>query len=72
VQLAIPFLVVGTLVQVGFGLLGRLMPQVQVFFIAMPVQIFLSLLIMAMVLSASIMYWMNGFETILSQSMIPE
>lgn len=71
-QLAIPFLIVGTLVQVGFGLLGRLMPQVQVFFLAMPVQIFLSLLIMMMVLSASIMYWLNGYETILSQSMIPE
>jgi flagellar biosynthetic protein FliR len=71
-QLAIPFLVVGTLVQVGFGLLGRLMPQVQVFFLAMPVQIFLSLLIMMMVISASIMYWLNGFETILSQSLILE
>ena len=72
VQLAVPFLVVGTLIQVGFGLLGRLMPQVQVFFLAMPVQIFLSLLIMMMVISASIMYWMNGFDTILSQSLIPE
>ncbi len=72
VQLAIPFLVVGTLVQVGFGLLGRLMPQVQVFFLAMPVQIFLSLLILSLVLSASIMYWLNGYETILSQSLIPE
>jgi flagellar biosynthetic protein FliR len=71
-QLAIPFLVVGTLVQVGFGLLGRLMPQVQVFFLAMPVQIFLSLLLMMMVISASIMYWLNGYETILSQSLIPE
>jgi len=71
-QLAIPFLVVGTLVQVGFGLLGRLMPQVQVFFLAMPVQIYLSLLILWMVLSASILYWLSSFETILSQSMIPE
>ena len=72
VQLAVPFLIVGTLIQVGFGLLGRLMPQVQVFFLAMPVQIFLSLLIMSMVISASIMYWLNGFDTVLSQSLIPE
>ena len=72
VQLAIPFLVVGTLVQIGFGILGRLMPQVQVFFLAMPVQIFLSLMIMLLVMSASITYWLNGYETILSQSLIPE
>lgn len=71
-QLAIPFLIVGTLIQVGFGLLGRLMPQVQVFFLAMPVQIFLTFVIMMMVISASAMYWLNGFDTILSQNMIPE
>ena len=70
-QLAMPFLVVGTLVQVGFGILGRLMPQVQVFFLAMPVQIFLSLMILLLVLSASITYWLNGYETVLSQSLIP-
>jgi flagellar biosynthetic protein FliR len=71
-QLAVPFLVVGTLVQIGFGILGRLMPQVQVFFLAMPVQIFLSLIMLLLCLSASIMYWLNGYETILSQSLTPE
>jgi len=71
-QLAIPFFVVGTLVQLGFGLLGRLMPQVQVFFLAMPVQIFLSLLIMMMALSATMLFWMNSYENVLTHSMIPE
>ncbi len=41
-------IVVGLLVQIGFGLLGRLMPQVQIFFLAMPLQIFLSLVLLAM------------------------
>lgn len=72
VQLAIPFLVVGTLVQVGLGMLGRLMPQLQVFFIAMPLQILLSLLTLLLVLSAGVIYWLNGYETILSQSLMPE
>lgn len=71
-QLAIPFLVVGTLIQIGFGLLGRLMPQVQVFFLAMPVQIFLSLLILMMALSATVMYWIGSYENVLTHSMIPE
>jgi flagellar biosynthetic protein FliR len=71
VQMAIPFLVVGTLVQIGFGVLGRLMPQLQIFFVAMPLQIFLSLLILALTLSSSVIYWLNGYETILSQSTNP-
>lgn len=71
VQIAVPFLIVGTLVQVGFGLLGRLMPQLQVFFVAMPVQIFLCLLILAMTLSASTLYWLDGYTTVLAQSLNP-
>ncbi len=62
VQLALPFLIVGTLVQVGFGLLGRLMPQVQIFFLALPVQILLSLVMLTMVLSAGMMFWLSSFE----------
>jgi flagellar biosynthetic protein FliR len=71
IQISIPFLVVGTLVQVGFGVLGRLMPQLQVFFLAMPLQIFLSLIILLLTLSASIMYWLHGYEEILYQSINP-
>ena len=62
VQLAVPFLVVGTLVQVGFGLLGRLMPQVQVFLIALPLQILLSSILLVFVLSAVMAAWLKEFE----------
>ena len=71
VQIAIPFLIVGTLLQIGLGLLGRLMPQVQVFFIAMPVQIFLSLIMLAVTLSAGMLYWLSGFESIAAQALSP-
>lgn len=71
VELAIPFLIVGTLVQVGFGLLGRLMPQVQIFFLAMPVQILLSLVMLTMVMSAGILYWLNSFESAVSGAIAP-
>lgn len=66
VQLAMPFLIVGTLVQVGFGLLGRLMPQVQIFFLALPVQILLSLVLLTMVMSAGLLYWLGVFESAVS------
>lgn len=67
IQLALPFIVVGLLVQIGFGLLGRLMPQVQIFFLALPVQITLALLIMSVVISASILFWLGGFEDTVAQ-----
>lgn len=52
-QLASPFVVVGTVFYAGLGLLGRLMPRVQVFFIAMSLQITLAFVVMAMTLSVS-------------------
>lgn len=69
VGIALPFIVVGTLVQVGFGMLGRLMPQVQVFFLALPLQILASLIMLAGTLSIGILYWVNGYEALLSQSL---
>lgn len=71
VQLALPFLIVGLLVQFGFGLLGRLMPQIQIFFLALPVQIVLSLVMLAMTLSAGMLYWMNSFENVVTQAIAP-
>ena len=70
VQLAIPFLIIGTLMYIGLGLLGRLMPQLQVFFLAMPLQILLSLVILFLVISSGILYWLNSFEFIVTQSLI--
>jgi flagellar biosynthetic protein FliR len=72
VQFAMPFIVIGTLVQVGFGLLGRLMPQVQIFFLAMPVQIFLSLVMVSLTLSVGMMYWLDGFDAVVTQSLMPQ
>lgn len=71
VQMAIPFIVVGLIVQIGFGLLGKLMPQVQIFFLAMPAQILLSLIMITMALSTGILFWLNSFETIVTNAVAP-
>lgn len=62
IQLAAPFLVVGTVFYAGLGLLGRLMPQVQVFFIAIPLQIMLAFVVMSFTLSAGIFWFLSRFE----------
>ncbi len=44
IQLSAPFLVFGLLFNLGLGVLSRLMPQMQVFFIGLPLSILLGFL----------------------------
>lgn len=62
VQIAAPFLVVSLLLYIGMGVLTRLMPQIQVFLLAIPIQIILSLITLSLVASASFLFWLNKFE----------
>ncbi len=62
VKIGTPFLVVTLLIYVGMGVLSRLMPQVQVFLLAIPLQILISLVTLTLVLSAGLLYWLGQFE----------
>jgi flagellar biosynthesis protein FliR len=66
IHMAAPFMVYGTLFYMGVGILGRLMPQVQVFFVAMPLQIILAFLILMFVLSSSFLWFIDRFEDSMS------
>jgi flagellar biosynthetic protein FliR len=52
IQLSSPFLVFGLVFNLGLGLLSRLMPQMQVFFVALPLSILLGLLFLVLVLGS--------------------
>ncbi len=62
VKMAMPFIIVTLVVYTGFGLLGRLMPQIQIFFLALPIQIVLAILTLSLVFSTIILYWLNIYE----------
>jgi flagellar biosynthetic protein FliR len=49
IQLSAPFIVFGLLFNVGLGVLARLMPQMQVFFVALPLSILLGLAVLVLV-----------------------
>ena len=68
--MAIPFIVIGILLQIGFGLLNRLMPQIQIFFLAMPLQILLGLITLTMVFSAGVLYWLNQMGTTITDFLV--
>jgi len=67
VQLAAPFLVFGLLFNIGLGVLSRLMPQMQVYFVGMPLSIWLGLLILFMVLGALMTAFLGSIEDVLRQ-----
>jgi flagellar biosynthetic protein FliR len=59
-QIATPVVVAGFLLYLGAGLLNRLMPQMMVFFIMLPLQITLAFVVLAISLS-TILYWFINF-----------
>ncbi len=64
-QIAAPFLVFGLLFNVGLGVLARLMPQVQIFFIGLPASIMIGLLLLMLVLAAVMAVFLNHVGSLL-------
>src|SRR5690606_777005 len=62
VKIAGPFIVMTMLIYVGMGVLSRVMPQIQVFLLALPLQILLSLITLGLVVGAGLMYWLGQFQ----------
>jgi flagellar biosynthetic protein FliR len=61
-QIAAPFLIIGLVFYLGLGLLARLMPQVQIFFIAMPAQLLIGFVLMLLGMSAAMLWFLDRFE----------
>lgn len=61
-QMTAPFLVYGLIVQVGMGLLARLMPTLQVFFVIMPLQLLVGFGLMAVTVSASLIWLLDIYQ----------
>ena len=62
VQMSAPFIVFGLVFNIGLGVLSRLMPQLQVFFIAMPANIMVGLILFAMLLTMMMGWYLMHFE----------
>jgi len=60
-QLAAPFVVFGFAIYAGLGLLAKLMPQLQIFFLAMPITIMSGFVIMFALLGAMITLFLNYY-----------
>lgn len=61
-KLSAPLFVFAILFFAGLGLLSRMMPQMQVFFVALPVQLFTGLGILMIALPAIMLFFMNYLQ----------
>ncbi len=68
-QLSAPFLVFGLVFNIGLGVLARLMPQMQVYFIGVPLSIVAGLMVLAAVLTTMMGTFMEYFIGVLHQLM---
>jgi flagellar biosynthetic protein FliR len=66
-QLSAPFLVFGLLFNLGLGVLSRLMPQMQVFFVGLPLSIMLGFLILLLVLGAMMATFLGELGNVLHE-----
>ncbi len=67
IQLSAPFIVFGLLFNVGLGVLSRLMPQMQVFFVGLPLSIIVGFLILVLVAGAMMSVFLNSLEGVLRE-----
>jgi flagellar biosynthetic protein FliR len=68
-QLAAPFLVFGLVFNMGLGILARLMPQMQVYFVGVPLSIVIGFLIFAAVLATMMGTYLDYFIGVLHEMM---
>lgn len=62
-QMAAPFVISGILFALALGLVNRMAPQLQVFMVFTSLQVALGLFMLALTLSAMMLFWLSHFES---------
>jgi flagellar biosynthetic protein FliR len=71
IQISAPFLVLGLLFYVVMGIMARLMPQLQIFFVALPVQVMMGLVILSLVLGGAMMVFLEYYSESIGRYVVP-
>ena len=64
-RMSAPFIVFGLLFNLGLGVLNRLMPAIQIFFVGLPLQILGGLVLLAASVGATMNWFIGRYETAL-------
>jgi flagellar biosynthetic protein FliR len=63
IELAMPFFVIGLLMYIALGIMQKLLPQVQLFLVILPVQVWGGLTLMALTTAGIIAIWLRYFDS---------
>lgn len=66
IKLSLPVIIVGLLLSICIGLVNRLMPQMQVYFMFAPVQMFLGFMLLAIIISSIVSVFIDSFRDFLT------
>lgn len=61
-QIATPVVAAGLIFRLGLGVLSRLIPQIQVFFVVLPLQLLGGFVVIALGLSAGMLVWLDSLQ----------
>lgn len=61
-QIATPVIAAGMIFRLGLGVLSRLIPQIQVFFVALPLQLLGGFIVLALGLSTGMLIWLDSLQ----------
>lgn len=70
VKLAAPFIVLSLIFYLGIGILSKLIPQVQIFFVAMPANILFGFVLLFLLTGAIMLMFLEHFEAVLLRFII--
>jgi len=70
VKLAAPFLILSFVFNLGLGLLARLVPQMQVFFVGIPLQILGALAVMALTAAGAMSLFLGAYAGLFDQFLL--
>ncbi len=70
VQLSAPFIVFALIFFLGIGLISKLIPQVQIFFVAMPANILLGFILLFLLLGTIMLWFLENFEAVLMRFIV--
>ncbi len=70
IQISAPFLVFAIIFNIGLGVLSRLMPALQIFFLAMPATILIGTVILLTAMGVMMSVFLNHFTGILGQLVV--
>jgi len=69
VRIAAPFIIISLLLNLGNGILSRLMPQLQVFFLILPAQVLVGLAILIFFVPAVVMWFIEEYKNFIIESL---